>query len=596
MNKKAFLIITVLAATLISLGLKCGSGPPKTPVIVFAPDSTWFKATTPIKVWTTAPKNKDIRYITDLGQSDGKMDTSDVLPSGDTVFIYPKWTELGTFNFKVAAFLEENQAQISEFSKEKKIRVLPNSPPESIWIYAPTATAKDVWETYYVSAVDPENDSITFYFDFGDGKKVWLDTLVASGETLTYSHKYSKAGTFWIKVKARDWKRTESEPESVQITVGTAGKVRWAFITDEEDAPVATPVVVTPGDTIICTYCYDSWFYGVSYSRGTEKMKVQANDSLGDFTGHPAYCQAKGHIIISEENGWLHALRALDFGKDWSCQIDTFDLGTPAINDINIYIASSESLFWLKDMGSTCERVAAYKLPAGMEAPVIDRWGNILCALDNGVLYKMPYDLSSPIWGCTLNYNVPLYPPIIGDDGTAYLADDSGYVYAVSEDGVLKWGIRTGDVGGMVLGSRLFVTTGLGRLIALSPDNGNIIYDKPVHQLRTPRLIGSPLLAKNGYIYFMDDDEVLYAAEQSTGNLIWSAHCLEQVEGVMRFRRPRRVAELLVTPALTIGPTGNIIVVGSSYMYCVLGEPDKTLDETAPWPKWQKDLYNTGKK
>ncbi|MEO0071557.1 MAG: PQQ-binding-like beta-propeller repeat protein [candidate division WOR-3 bacterium] len=602
MNKKGLLLILGgIAALIVSLGLKCGTGPPKTPVIVYAPESTWFKATTPIKVFTTAPKNKDIRYVADLGQSDGKMDTSDVLPSGDTVYIYPKWTQLGNFKFKVAAFLDENQAKISEFSKEKSIRVLPNSPPESIWIYAPSVLAKDVWEYFYVSAVDPEGDSITFYFDFGDGKKEWVDTLIASGETLTYAHKYTKVGNFWLKVKARDKKRTESEPESIQVTVGTAGKVKWWFVNnaEEELPPVASPVVAIPGDTWIYTYCGDGRFYAVNYSQGKTRASAIALDTFRDFCGHPAYCASQRHILIGEEGGYLHSLRVEDLARVWYWNTpETTDLSTPAINGSYIYIASGkDTLYWLIDQGSTCVESAAYKLPAGLEAPVIDRSGNVLCALDNGILYKMPPDLQNPVWECTLNLGVSLLPPIIGDNGMIYVADDSGYVYAVREDGSKAWTAlgNAGDIGGMVLGTRLFVTTSSGKLIALSPENGSKVYDKKVHLIRTPNLIGSPLLATNGYIYFMDDDEILYAAQQSTGDVIWSANCLEQVEGGVRCHHPRRLAELM-EPSLTIGPSGNIIVVGSSYMYCVLGETDKVLDEAAPWPKWQKDLFNTGKK
>ncbi len=605
MNKSRMVlaIALIVIAGLLNLGCPKPKAP-NTPVIVAAPESTWINATTPIRVFTTAPNKKDVRFITDLGQPDGKIDTSDVAASGDTTFIYPKWTQTGTFNFRIAAYLDEDPTKVSEFSEAKSIRVLPNEPPGNLWVRVPPVVPKNVEQKFYVSAVDPEGDSIQFYFDFGDGSKGWVDTMLASGETLVYAHKYTREETVLVQVKARDWKRSESAPESVQVVITGVGRVIWHFVGPTEDSapPLASPVVI---DTMIYSYADDGYFYAIGYGSGRKQASYYSTrgETPDDYTfqGHPAYCAARMHIICGNNDGYVYALAAGNLNKAWDWRPDTMERGwgTPAINGDKIYIASDDdTLYYLQDAGSSANRLGAYKLPGSVAgAPVIDRSGYVIVALDIGILYRFEPNLQNPAWICTLRLNSELTSPVIGDDGTIYVGDDSGYVYAVNEAGSIKTGwpkaVDPAGISGMVIGTNaLFVTTAAGKLVALNPQSGTEIYAKS--DITTNEIIGSPVLTANGYIYFMDDDDILYAVEQSTGNLVWLAECRTQVEGRGRHSRPRRLEEA-TNPSLTLGPTGNIIVVGADYLYGVLGYPEGTLPNT-PWPKWQKDLYNTGKK
>ncbi len=606
--KRSFALVAMVAAFVGLLSLGCPkSKAPSTPIISYSPESTWVNATTSIRVFTSVSGNKDVRFIVDLGQPDGKMDTSDVSPSGDTVVIAPKWTQVGTFNYKVAAYLDEDPTKISEWSEAKQIRVLPNNPPENLWFWVPALVPRNVDQVFIASATDPEGDSIQFYFDFGDGSKEWTQTFVASGETLTYTHKYRDTGSFTVKVKARDKKRSECAPESTVITVVAQGRVRWYFagtVSGDSEPPIASPVVVVVGaDTLIYTYCDDGYFYSVNYGNGRKKSST--NSSKPDpesyiFQGNPAYCANQAHIIIGSDDGYIYALGASNLNRAWKWQPDTNEhgWGTPAINGNNIYIVSdaNDTLYYLQDAGSACNRLGAYKLPASViGAPVIDRSGYVLVALDNGTIYKMEPNIQSPAWVCTLRLNAALGSPVIGDDGVIYVADDSGYVYAINENGTKKWEkmVDPAGIAGMVLNSSfLFVATSGGKVVALQPANGNEGWSK---QHTQNEIVGSPLLAANGYLYFMDDEDQLWAIDQATGDLKWVADCYTQVAGRSNNNRPRRLLEES-NPSLAVGPTGDIIVVGSNYMYCVIGPTDGILMQGAPWPKWQKDEYNTGKK
>ncbi|MEO0021718.1 MAG: PQQ-binding-like beta-propeller repeat protein [candidate division WOR-3 bacterium] len=604
MKSKNMLPLVAAAVILALLGLGCPkSKAPSTPVIASAPESTWINATTPVRVFCTAPGNKDVRYVVDLGQPDNRMDTSDVTTSGDTTYIYPKWTQTGTFSFKVAAYLDEDPTKISEFSESKSIRVLPNSPPQLVWFSVPPMSAKNVETEFKASAVDPENDSIEFYFDFGDGTKKWFtDQRVASGETVTVYHKYDQVDTFWVKIKARDWKRSESDPDSSKIIIGLAGRVLWAFVgpTEDSEPPVASPVIV---DTLIYTYCEDGYIYSVRMGSG--RKQSQASSPRGTdpddyyYNGHPAYCQSTGHIIIGSDDAFLYALNASNLNRAWSWSpTDTVNpgWGTPAINGDKIYIASdADTLYYLQDAVSSCSRLGAYALPAPVSgAPVIDRSGNVIVALENGMLYRFTPTLALDTV-LTIRQGTALTSPVLDEAGVIYVGDDSGYVTAVNENGSIRWTqmVDPAGISGMAVGvTRLYVGTGLGKLVALNLADGQTAW---TNTTCPNSVVGSPALAANGYLYFMDDDDNLYCISQTDGAWIWTAQCFLQVGGRARHSGPRRL-EVGSNPSLTIAPNGNIIVVGENYMYCVLGYSDGTLHTGAPWPKWQKDLYNTGKK
>jgi hypothetical protein len=47
-------------------------------------------------------------------------------------------------------------------------------------------------------------------------------------------------------------------------------------------------------------------------------------------------------------------------------------------------------------------------------------------------------------------------------------------------------------------------------------------------------------------------------------------------------------------PNPSITAEGDIIVVGQSALFSVAGDGSE-LDADAPWPKWQRNLLNTGK-
>ncbi len=124
-----------------------------------------------------------------------------------------------------------------------------NKAPTVPVISGPSAGIVGVPVTFRAIAADPENDSITFQFDWGDSTALAWTNLVASGETATVQHTYSDSGTFSVKAKAKDEKGkasaltdavaldvvgpTQSYPDSVYGTIATADGNYSAVVTPD---------------------------------------------------------------------------------------------------------------------------------------------------------------------------------------------------------------------------------------------------------------------------------------------------------------------------------------------------------------------------
>jgi len=613
MNRSRLAIALAAAAVLVAIGLKCG-GPPTVPVITFAPDSTWINAPTRIDVYSTSPGKKDIRFITDLGNS--TADTSEVWSSGDSAQVFPKWTAVGEFSYKIMAVLDADPNQASEFSEPKSIRVLPNSYPENMLIDAPMVAVKGVPARFEFSATDPEGDSIEFYVNWGDGSKGWTGQWTGSGDWVEVWHTFTSLGTVWIKYKARDQKKSECPFDSIQLEVGTAGAVlAWVQPGDDEGDPLpvgTSPVVLIAGDTLVYSGgCDDGYFYSITYGKWKKAKKGGAVDVENVFTGHPAYCAQSGHIIAGNEDGELYAFNS-GLSGDWHYpgktreeELTWIEWGSPAINGNKVYVpreklpaaGADDSLYCFQDNGASVVRVGAYRFPAAISGPpIIDVNGNVYVATDSGVLYCLPPNVNTITWSKQLQIG-ELRGLCMDDAGVIYLTSEYGNVYAINrENGDVKWDV-TPDPGReahkivIAAGPVLFVTTSSGRLYKLNAGTGATIWQKQISPSDMP---ACPVLGGSDYIYCLDDDDILYCVQQSDGALVWNCNCPQQAGHGKRARSVRLTSEY--GAGLTLAPDGNIIVIGEEAAYKVAGYPDRLLPTNAPWPKWQKDQYNTGKK
>ena len=92
-----------------------------------------------------------------------------------------------------------------------KLTVEYNTPPNKPEIPSgTTAGYHGMSYDYSTSAIDPENQQVKIYFDWGDGTGTWTD-YVNSGQSVTKSHTWNSPGAYHVKAKAKDIYNAEGE-------------------------------------------------------------------------------------------------------------------------------------------------------------------------------------------------------------------------------------------------------------------------------------------------------------------------------------------------------------------------------------------------
>jgi outer membrane protein assembly factor BamB len=324
------------------------------------------------------------------------------------------------------------------------------------------------------------------------------------------------------------------------------------------------------------------------------------------FVSHPGL--ANGHIIVGSDEGELYALKLDGLGKAWQWPDSNENgqngtvWGAPAFNGTKIYIGhDDDSLFLFEDASSQGNRVAAYNVGAAVnDAPIIDASNNVIFGTDSGYLIKLDQNLQ-PIWRAPLLTNGSVSGPILGGDGKIYCASDGYHLYAIDPaTGTPSWNVTLdGDVIRPALGqSAIFVASSFGTAYSINPATGGTNWQVA---LKTPygpteQFSTTPIVAANGYVYFQSENDVVYCLNQADGALIWYCDCPRFLSrsGGGKPHQPRKVELVDYSPNPSICANGNIIVIGEEATYCVAGYPEGTL-ATTPWPKWQRDLSNSGK-
>ena len=461
-----------------------------------------------------------------------------------------------------------------------------------------------------VCAHDPDGDSIRLHVEWGDSSDTVTD-LYANPCRVELKHGYLDASEVTVIVAALDMNNV-SIPETTTVPVEPFGTVLWFWWSSDTNNPqeplTTSPVIAYDGtnERLFSGCERDYHFYSIRTSDGRGERKTTTRWLEYRFTGHPGFCVATNHIIVGSDEGELYALTLDNLIRDWRWpakpseeSLTYIEWGAPAFNGNRIYIGHlDDSLFCFLDYGLQATRVAAYGARASViDAPVIDASGNVIFGTDSGYLVKIDANLVSPIWRSKLLWNGEVHSPIIGGDGTIYCGSDSFHLCAIDPaDGHRFWTTTLdGDVFRPALGqSAIFAGSSFGKAYSIDPATGDINWER----LLSPNggFSTAPVVAANGYVYFQDDADKLYCLEQAGGRIVWVCDCpsyLPRSGG--NARRPRKTQLTDYSPNPTIEANGDILVAGHDALYCVAGYLNGPLDQLAPWPKWQHDVYNTGR-
>ncbi len=183
---------------------------PNIPSVLSGPDSGYINYSYTFSTTTTDPNGDSISYQFDWGD-DSLSPWSSYVPSGDSVQMDHSWSSEGTYNIKANA--KDKYGLESGWSPEHSIiiSIVPNLPPDvPDTPSGPSSGYVDSTYTFSATTTDMDGDSIAYQFDWGDNNLSGWSNYVSSGQSVSISHSYLSAGTYYVRAKAKDEDGAES--------------------------------------------------------------------------------------------------------------------------------------------------------------------------------------------------------------------------------------------------------------------------------------------------------------------------------------------------------------------------------------------------
>jgi len=121
--------------------------------------------------------------------------------TGKGKIISHKYCDIGTYN--VTLTVTDETGLKNEITKSIEI-ILPNSPPLKPDISGPCSGKPDIEYEYDFILLDPDNDELYLWVDWGDGNNTsWIGPY-RSGETVRLGHIWNETGIYKIRAKLKD--------------------------------------------------------------------------------------------------------------------------------------------------------------------------------------------------------------------------------------------------------------------------------------------------------------------------------------------------------------------------------------------------------
>ncbi len=149
---------------------------------------------------TADPNNEKISFQFDWG--DGiHSNWSDPVDSGGSVTMYHSFSGQDTFRVKVRAKNSHDEQSAWSAAHEITIGQPPGAPAAPT---GPDSGSPGTSYSFTATATDPDEDQISYQFEWGDGIQSNWSSFVDSGGSVTISHSWSGKGSYQVRVRVKD--------------------------------------------------------------------------------------------------------------------------------------------------------------------------------------------------------------------------------------------------------------------------------------------------------------------------------------------------------------------------------------------------------
>jgi outer membrane protein assembly factor BamB len=537
------------------------NNPPNTPPAPSGPSNGYEDSTYNFSAVANDPDEDSISYQFDWGDSIYSV-WSDYVSNGQSISMTHSYSSEGIYLVRTRA--KDKDGAESGWSGEHQIliSVTPNSPPN-----IPTIPSwlllghKDSTYNFYATTIDPDGDSISFQFDWGDSTLSEWSPYISSGDTISMTYSYSSIGTYRIRVKAKDKNEVESDWSNRHPM--TITRMKWSFSTG--DYVVSSPAIASDGTIYVGSI--DNNLYAIN-PNGSQKWTF----STGDQVGSTPSIGSDGTIYVGSYDNNLYAINP-DGSQKWTFSTGDRILSSPAIGlDGTIYLGSwNGNLYAINPNGT---KKWSYQTGNSVHSsPAISSDNIIYLGSGNDSLYAINPD-GSKRWAFSTGDNI-FSSPAIGSDGTIYVGSYDNNLYAINPNGSQKWAFSTGDniFSSPVIGSDGIIYVGSfdNNLYAINP-NGS---QKWAFSTRD-NVVSSAAIGSDGTIYVGSTDNNLYAINPD-GTEKWKFSTQSFVES---------------SPAL--GFDGTVYIGSDDHKLYAIDDYTSGLAYT-PWPMFHHDLKHTGR-
>lgn len=339
----------------------------------------------------------------------------------------------------------------------------------------------------------------------------------------------------------------------------TAVVAKWAFAADDW---IDSSAAVGPDGTLYFG-TYDSTLYAVNPGTGVARwtFKLGAEEgTLGVVMGSPAIA-ADGTIIVATTTGYLHAVSAKGT-QLWASELDDEIRASPVIDrDGNIYIGTHGG----KLHSLTAGGQPRWVFDAGGEASrirssaAIDRDGHVYFGTGDGFLYSLT-SAGALRWKFKTDEPVDC-SPAISQENRIYFASRDGSFHCLSQAGETVWSKYFGDVfySSPVMDTAGFVYLAYfagakrSKIVCLSPE-GDEVWATQIDAV----IDSSPTLTPDGLLCFGAFDGKVYALK--------AGQALDQSAPWPRFRKDIRGRGRIIEgtpPSVSIPPKAALLTENS---------------------------------